>query len=215
MNAARIAFRNISRQKKRTFLLGGAIAFGVMIIVLINSFSAGINVNVKYNVTSLLGGHIYISGRETTETGKALQVIGDRTSLEAALVPVKDKIEEVHYRSRTFGELIFVSKQTTAAVDGVDWEMEKELIDRLQLVEGNKADIPKEKSIILPDSTAKDIGVKVGETVLLRLSSITGQQNVGDFTVAGITRDQGSMGMTFAYANITYLNSLIGLKPEE
>ena len=37
MNSLRIAFRNLSRQKKRSFLLGGAIAFGIMIITLVNS----------------------------------------------------------------------------------------------------------------------------------------------------------------------------------
>lgn len=215
MKIARIAFRNISRQKKRTFLLGGAIAFGVMIIVVINSFSAGINVNVKYNFTSLLGGHIYISGQETTDTGRVISVIGDRTALEQALAPVRDRIERVQYRSRAFGELIFVSKQATVTLDGVNWDMERELIERLQLTAGDKAEIPKKQSIVVPETTAKELGVEAGETVLLRLSSVTGQQNVGEFTVAAISKDQGSFGIASAYTDIAYLNSLLSLKPEE
>ena len=47
MRNLRIAFRNLSRQKKRSFLLGGAIAFGVLIITLVNSFTAGLVENIQ------------------------------------------------------------------------------------------------------------------------------------------------------------------------
>ena len=43
----RIAFRNTRRQARRSVLLGGAIAFGVMIITLVNAFTQGAVGNVE------------------------------------------------------------------------------------------------------------------------------------------------------------------------
>ena len=62
MNISKISMRNITRQKKRSFLLGGAIAFGIFIIITIGSFTTGMTETLKENFTSIMGGHIYILG---------------------------------------------------------------------------------------------------------------------------------------------------------
>ena len=48
-HSVRIAFRNLNRQKKRSFLLGGAIAFGILIVTLVNMFTGGLMENVQDN----------------------------------------------------------------------------------------------------------------------------------------------------------------------
>ena len=78
MQSAKIAFRNVTRQKKRMVLLGGAIAFGVLIIILIGSFTSGVLENVRENFTGIFGGHIYVSGEELSSTERILSRIGDR-----------------------------------------------------------------------------------------------------------------------------------------
>ena len=65
----KIAFRNTVRQKKRSYLLGGAIAFGFLIITLLNGFTSGLVVSVKENFSGIFGGHIFITGEEITERG--------------------------------------------------------------------------------------------------------------------------------------------------
>ena len=55
MKSILIAFRNLNRQKKRSFLLGGAIAFGILIITLINGFTGSFVKNVGENFSHLLG----------------------------------------------------------------------------------------------------------------------------------------------------------------
>ena len=49
MTILRIAVRNLNRQKKRSFLLGGAIAFGVLVITLVNGFAGGFVTNIRHN----------------------------------------------------------------------------------------------------------------------------------------------------------------------
>ncbi len=65
MNLLKIAYRNVSRQKRRSNLLALAIAFGVMIIILVNSLTAGLIENTEKNFSTALGGHIYITGRSS------------------------------------------------------------------------------------------------------------------------------------------------------
>ena len=77
MNAARIALRNLSRQKRRSILLGGAVAFGILVITLITSLAAGFMVNVQENFASFLAGHIFVSGFEKSASGRLLEVIRD------------------------------------------------------------------------------------------------------------------------------------------
>ena len=59
-----MALRNLNRQKKRTLLLGGAIAFGLMIVTLLNGFAGSFIENVSENFSHLMAGHIFIDGVE-------------------------------------------------------------------------------------------------------------------------------------------------------
>ncbi len=211
----RIALRNITRQKKRTILLGGAIAFGVMIIILISSFSRGIADAASDNFTDILGGQLYIAGQELTETGAKVSVIRDRSVLDDALGYIDEPIAERTFRSRSFAEVIFGSRSTMVSIEGVDWSDEPELVDGLDVVVGAIQPVMPEGAIVLPELVADDIGVTVGETVLARMSTVTGQQNVGEFVVSAIIETNSLFSSTSAYTDRAYLNSIIGLSAEE
>ncbi len=216
-NTVKIAVRNITRQKKRSILLGSAIAFGVMIIILINGFTGGLNETMKENFTSLMGGHVYINGQEVLESGKVVNIIGDTDLLNKALDPVRDKIAEIHVRDETGrSEIIFGSKSAALILYGVNWDDEKLLKNTLIIKDGSFDALSDPKSIVIPDSVASKLGVKPGETVLVRLDTVTGQRNVGDFTVGAITKDPTGFSFVSAgYADISYLGELLGLKKGE
>ncbi len=213
----KIAVKNISRQKKRSILLGSAIAFGVMIIILINGFTVGLRETMKENFTSLMGGHIYINGQEVLPSGKIVDIIGDRDLLNNALATARDDIKETHIRVQSGrSEIIFGSKSTSLLVYGVNWNEEKLLRDTLIVHQGSLDAVSNSNSIVIPDTVAEKLGVEVGESVLIRLDTVTGQRNVGDFIVAAITKDPGNFSFVSAgYADINYLGGLLGLKNGE
>ncbi|MCK5154671.1 MAG: ABC transporter permease, partial [Spirochaetales bacterium] len=217
MNISKISMRNITRQKKRSFLLGGAIAFGIFIIITIGSFTTGMTETLKENFTSIMGGHIYILGTETLESGRIVQVIGDTEDLERALNTVDDLVEEYHVRSQVrMGEIIFGSKSTTLQVSGIDWNKEQLLKDTLTIADGTLDNIDTAGSLIIPEKVAEKLGVIPGESVLIRMDTVTGQKNVGEFTVAAIIQEQdGFSFISAAYTEMGYLNELIGLGPDE
>ncbi|MBN2535952.1 MAG: FtsX-like permease family protein [Spirochaetales bacterium] len=64
MKLYKIAFRNISRNKRRSILSGTAIAIAAMIITILISLYAGIGKDMKKNIYTVLTGHIRIRHNE-------------------------------------------------------------------------------------------------------------------------------------------------------
>ena len=85
MNIISIAMRNLNRQKKRSFLLGGAIAFGIFVITMINGFTGSFVENVSENFSHLFAGHIFIDGVEKTASGKTISIIRDDSKILEAI----------------------------------------------------------------------------------------------------------------------------------
>ena len=82
MNALLIALRNLTRQKKRTILLAGAIAFGILIVTLINGFTGSFVMNVGENFSNILAGHIFVEGKEKLSNGRVISIIRDDNILD-------------------------------------------------------------------------------------------------------------------------------------
>jgi putative ABC transport system permease protein len=214
MQSMRIAFRNIARQKKRTALLGGAIAFGVLVIVAMASFTAGLLESVQGNLSGIFGGHIYVRGEELSGSGRVLARIGDRTVLERAVAAAGERVAATRIRSRARGDLIFGTRQESINVEGVDWQAEAALWDDLGVSRGRREDLGA-GGVVLPEEVAAALGVEIGETVLFRVATITGQANVGELKVAGVYPEQEGFSIATAYTAAAHLNPLLGLSPQE
>lgn len=215
MDLLKIAYRNVSRQKRRSNLLALAIAFGVMMIVLANSLTQGLIETTERNFASALGGHIYLTGEVRLDSGKITNQIADPQILDAILPRFSDQIADSQKRSTISGTFIFRSKSTSGILYGVHWDEEKTLLDSLEILEGSLDRIGEEGALVLPEETADELGVRLNEGVLVSLTTVTGQANVGEFTVVAITKDTLGLGFTAAYADIGYVNRLVGLEPDE
>lgn len=215
MKVVKIALRNLNRQKKRTFLLGGAIAFGMFIITMINGFTGSFVKNVGENFSHLLAGHIFIDGVEKSEEGEPVSVIHDDTVLINTIEDLRIDYKFLTRRSDFTGTLIFQGKTVSQNVVGANWEEENYLTDRLVLAEGSFENMKDKTGIIISKEIARSLNVELNERILVRLRTVTGQQNVGDFTVAAIAHDPGLFGNISAYANLQYVNELLDLSPGE
>ena len=214
LSRIRIAFRNTGRQKKRTVLLAGAIAFGVIVVTLLNGFTGGVSRNIERRLTDLIGGHVYVSGTELTDSELIINVMrdtdGSGPSLQAAVDEVSGQIADLNRRSRTLATLIFGSKQSNQLLDGVDWEGESSFFPSLKLVDGARPTPEQRNALILPQSAADRLRVKVGDQVLARLGTVTGQQNVGEFVLVATVEDSGIAAFAAGFARLDYLGELIG-----
>lgn len=207
----RIAARNLLRQKKRTILLAGAIAFGIMIVTLINGFAGSFIQNVSENFAYLMGGHVFVSGSEYTPSGKRISVIRDDSVIMKALEDSGQKWASIAKTSQATASLIFEGKSVSQNLTGIDITHSKMLKERLVLVKGSWEDASQPDAIIISQSVANKLNVLPGDKVVAQLQTVTGQNNVGEFRVAAISVDSSIIGSRMTYVQLEYLNNLIGL----
>ena len=214
MQPLKIAFRNVSRQRKRGFLLGGAIAFGFFIFTLVNGFMGGLLTTVEGNIAGALGGHIYVSGSEVSAQGSEISVIRDTGTLDEALTVIQDQIASTNTRASANSSLTFSANEETQMIEGVNFAEEDGFLDDLTFVQGSaQAFLADDNAILLPAEVIGDLGVAVGESVIVKTTTISGQQNVGDFVVAGSLEVQAVFGSSSGYAHLDALGRLLGMEP--
>ena len=207
----RIAARNLLRQKKRTILLAGAIAFGIMIVTLINGFAGSFIQNVSENFAYLMGGHVFVSGSEYTPSGKRISVIRDDSAIMKSLQDAGVKWKSIAKTSQASATLIFEGRSIRQNLTGIDIVHSEMLKSRLALVKGSWENSKEPDAIIISQSVAKKLNVLPGDMVIAQLQTVTGQNNVGEFRVAAISVDSSIIGSIMTYVQLEYLNSLIGL----
>jgi putative ABC transport system permease protein len=215
METIKLALRNLSRQKKRTFLLGGAVAFGIMIVTLINGFAGAFVQNVSENFANLEAGHVFVEGIEKSASGRENSIVRDDAAIMAAAQAAKIPAKYITKRSAFQGTLLYEGRSAQLAISGVDFASETFLPDRLVFKEGGLAGMEDRQGVIISEPIAKRLGVGPGDRILVQMKTWTGQQNVGEFAIAGITYDSGIVGNMSGYANKAYVNELLNLAPDE
>lgn len=219
MEIIKLALRNLSRQKKRTFMLGGAIAFGIMIVTIINGFVGAFVSNISENFANLAAGHVFVQGIEKSSSGKEYEIIHDDSTLVQAADEVAKQVgiqaKYVSKRSSFQGSLVFAGKNAQLQIDGVDFASETYLPDRLAFKSGGMEGMKSKDGLIVSEPIAKRLGVEVGDRILVQMKTYTGQNNVGEFAIAGITADPGILGSMAGYANKSFVNELLNLGPED
>ena len=219
MKVILIALRNLARQKRRTILLGGAIAFGITIVTLINGFAGSFIENVTENFSQLLAGHIFVAGTERLEDDRERILIPEDSELLAALEASDLPLVTYSKRSEMQGAVIFQGESVRQSVVGADWDEEAFLRERLVLLEGSfdnmlRRDLAgRRNGIILTEAIAGRLNVQIDDLILVRMTTVDGQQNVGEFRLAAISYDPGLFGQLSAYADLDYVNELL-LVPE-
>ncbi len=217
MNTLRISFRNLSRQKKRSFLLGGAIAFGILIITLVNSFTAGFVENVQENFSHFFAGHVFLTGYEKSPSGRLITVIREDDVLIEAIESLENlPLQYLSRRSSLEGTLIFEGESIHQEVVGVNWQEEGFLSERLILREGSMEQVLVDpRALVLNEKMAVRLNVEIGDTLLVQLQTVTGQQNVGELILAATSVDTGFFSAVSAYAHRSHVNRLLNISEDE
>ena len=215
MKLARIARRNVTRQARRSNLLAGAMGFGVMIILLVNSFTAGVVDSVQTSLSSLLGGHVYVSGELLLDSGRTVDRITDTEAIDSTLPRIDSFVASVRTRSQTNATFIFGGWSERGSLYGVDFAAEQDLLRESEVVAGT-SEAPDEQGIVLSEAVADELGVVIGERLIVSFETVTGQANVAEFSLSAVIRDGESFGLGgVGYVCRDALNPVLGLQPGE
>lgn len=210
MKTIGLAFRNLSRQKKRSFLLGGAIAFGFFIVTFVDALAGGSLRNLSEQFSFLFGGNIFIQASQKDDD-KVMTVTKDALFIEDVLKESGIRYTAEGKRTMLFGTIIYEGQKAVTNISGCDFEKEKRLKDSISLVQGSWENMQDANALIIGETMAENLGIEVGETVLFEMQTAKDYATVGEFKIAAINRDPSLLGSIMVYSHIAYLNELYEL----
>ncbi len=189
----RISLRNLLRQKRRNLLLGAAIGIGMAMLVIANSFSAGISDVLFNRILSYMSGHVTVA---FTQNGNATRPYfrdgGRIQDIVEKAIPDRVSAEEgIGLFARAIGNgrtdnVILVGMNTKA--EGTA-KQKANLKSDFRMVEGNYDDILREdleNPILIASTKAEYLNVKVNDLIRVRFQDIHGRNQALRLTVAGI-----------------------------
>lgn len=210
MKTIGLAFRNLSRQKKRSFLLGGAIAFGFFIVTFVDALAGGSLRNLSEQFSFLFGGNIFIQASQKDDD-LVMTVTKDALFIEDVLKESGIRYTTEGKRTMLFGTIIYEGQKAVTNISGCDFEKEKRLKDSISLVQGSWENMQDANALIIGETMAENLGIEVGETVLFEMQTAKDYATVGEFKIAAINRDSSLLGSIMVYSHIAYLNELYEL----
>lgn len=206
-----MALKNTLRQPRRSALLGGAIAFGVVIISLAGGFTSGMEQAVQGNVTLFSAGHLLVSGIAASDSGRAQNRISD-PALAEKVVEILPEAVSVSPTAQAQSTVIFGSREQQLRLRGVDWSADKLYAQNLILTQGDWSSAIGDRAIVLGAQSARRFGLGLGDSVIVRLSTMSGQQNATEYKLGAVYDDAAAGGMTTAFVPLDNLLEDLNMK---
>jgi ABC-type lipoprotein release transport system permease subunit len=219
----KISFRNLIRQKRRNILLGIAIAAGIFLLVLANSFSQGISDILFNKIIVNVAGHIAVVFSEKSNSNKP--IFRDKSFMMNAIYKaLGNEALGVEESIGVFGRALGNGKADIAILVSIDTgrkltpKEEKELEESFTLIEGKFEDLSSEKienPVIISVEKAKYLNVKKGDVVRFRYKDINSQYQAARFTVVGVVRNNNIFMESVIFASLPNVKRLMGYRPYE
>ncbi len=197
----KLAWRNIFRNKRRTFIAGSAIGIGLASLIFVDAIVLGMEENMIHSATaSFLGeGQIHRDGFRTTFELESTIVEPEKVMAKLEAEPVVE-----HFAPRLLSYAMISSPANVSGVTmvGIDPDREREIsqIDEA-VIEGTYLDTNSAHSIVIGDKLADLMEVELGDRVVLTASQVHGGELSQEmFRVSGIfhlTIDEMDKGMVF------------------
>ena len=192
---ARLALRNVVRHRRRSALAVGAVAFGVMAIVLANAFVEWIMWAMRETTIRSQFGHIQVSAKGYADSGVAepfrfLLDDGAAWRRQIARLPY---VQVVAPRVSFSGLMSHGDSTVSFVGEGVDPDRESSIQLSLRLpraainiVDGKDLTPDDPLGIVVGEGLAKNLGVTVGDKVVLLVNTETGGANAVEGNVRGL-----------------------------
>ncbi|MBL8026032.1 MAG: ABC transporter permease [Fibrobacteres bacterium] len=219
---ARISLRNLIRQKRRNVLLGTAIAIGMMILVMANSFAHGISDTLFNRIVVFVAGHVSINFSKNGDLYTA--VFHDGARIKQVVKETAPEATSVQEAIGVFARVVGNGKSDNLILVGVDLEAKvspeelKATMDNFQMVAGKFEDLSRtdiENPCIIAEGKAKTINAKLGDILRARYQDINGSNQTARFTVAGIFKPANSFMEAPLFVSTKYLKPALGYGPND
>jgi putative ABC transport system permease protein len=184
-----LAFRNITRQKRRSGLAVGAVTFGITALLLASGFIEWIFHDFREATIRSQLGHLQIVQPGYFEVGKAdpyaFLLPGNLPGLDD-LSHNTDWIKTIVPRL-SFSGLISYGEATLSFIgEGVDPHEQDHFGEALQISAGNNLSAHQPNHLIMGEGLARNLGVKTGDQVVLLVNTASGGINAVEMIIGGL-----------------------------
>ena len=203
---AQIGIRFITRRKGSLIAASLAVAIAILVVQVNSVIFQGLYDAIVRDLTNYRFGHVYITRQEDFIKKPAFVLVNwlERIPYVQAAAPRIDYSAQIN--STVNGQLI---KDYQVPVIGVDPVLDKEASTMYQTVEGQYVSF--RNSIVLGAIADRDLGYpQIGDTVKLKFKDQHGNDVLKRFTIVGITKTAGSVGLdNSVIVNIDTLREII------
>jgi ABC-type lipoprotein release transport system permease subunit len=221
----RISLRNLLRQKRRNILLGIAMAFGTMILVLASSFSHGISDVLFNKIVVYVAGHVSVG---FSERGNAYrQVFHDGPRVVETVKKELSDITQIQEALGFFGRAIGNGKSDNVIMVGVDLKQtinvqqseevkrkeQEEYTKNFKMVEGDFLDLNRpgiENPVAVSVEKAKYLNIKKGDILRVRFNDLNGQSQAARLTVVAVFKPANTFMAFPIFLEVADLKRLMG-----
>lgn len=204
------AFKTIIAQKRRFLLILAAVAVCFTLITVLSGFTRGVMEAIETKAARYFSGHVSVSGYVDGAPG-----MRDPSLVMEAIGAYAEGIEGMSPRTvyyRTDASLFFGGESIRQRrLIGVRFRDELHQFEKLQLREGSDIGALSDGSmgILISESAARLLKARLGDEVVIFLTTDSGQYSTGTFVVKGIFLES-SLFAYVAYIDIEAMNSLLG-----
>ena len=183
-----LALRNVVRQRRRSAIAIGAVAFGVTALILASGFIEWIFLDFRESTIQSQLGHLQIVKPGYHDAGKA----DPYAFLLPEAIPELETPNEPHRIKAiaprlSFSGLISHGEATIAFIgDGVSAQEEAAFGKGVQISAGKNLSADEPRAIIVGEGLARNLGVSVGDRVVLLANTATGGTNAVEVVVRGL-----------------------------
>jgi ABC-type lipoprotein release transport system permease subunit len=214
----RIGWRNLGRNRKRTFITALGLGAGYFAVNFIVGWADGLQAEMIENGTGILTGQLQVHAADYRPERSLYDTIGDRDGADVnALLEtvVSDPAIEAAAPRVYAGGLVSSGESTSAAmILGVDVEREARVSRILAGIEEGQVPRPGRKEIAIGHEMARQLEVGMGDELVLVVPAADGSMGNDLFRVAGIYRSgMTELDASYALMPIDSLQTLVVLEP--
>jgi putative ABC transport system permease protein len=186
-----LAWRNLWRNRRRTFITMAAIAFGYAMLLFVACLMAGLRWQMIQNGTCLVMSQIQVHAPGYYPNRSLQKTLGGRqgTDVSAMLASIAadSRVNAVAPRVYGYGLLSAAHRSAGVELMGVVPEQETRITTlNSQVVKGSYLSARVPKGVLIGDKLASTIGIELGAEIVLLTQAADGSMGNDVYTVVGI-----------------------------
>lgn len=183
----KLAWRNLWRNKRRSFITIASILFAVLFVVFMRAFQLGSYEAMTRGVVNMYTGYaqIHLNGYWDDQTLD--NVMPYRESFEDSLLKI-DGVKSVIPRLEGFALSSYIDQTKGALIIGANPEKEKEILKIEELLFEGEVISPTDDNIMISEGLADYYNMSVNDTLVLLGQGYHGMSAAGKYAVTGIIK---------------------------